>query len=255
MKTLRIKPALRYQLEYIGWTFVWVIGIGLAASLLFSLFAATVTVGQVRPSVEVDLAGLLVVRSGVTFNLAGVMAFALFVIGIGGIREDLRLFIQHGIGRRTAYLSTLFAGLIVGGGIGLVCQLFDVINRAIPVFPLVGLGYYPDNFFVGWLTHAFILLLAWQLGTMISLIYYRLSKIGAIIFSVAAGATFLFGIGRLVGGLIRWLEANNAEDLLRLFDFARSPVTMLASIIAVSALAAAGNYLLIRRAQIKEPGS
>jgi len=246
---MRIKPALHYQLDYVMWTVIWVIGIGVAISILAHIITGVVVLGSI------NIGGFFVAgdSANMAYSVGGVMIFIAFIFGVGGIREDLRFFVQNGLGRRTTFFATLFGALIAGAAIGLISEVFNLIHRAVPVFPLTGNQFNTGGFFVGWLMHIIAFTLAWQLGAMISLIYYRLSTVGAVVFSVVAGAMILFGFGRMVGGLITWLEHNDAANLVYLFDFARSPATMLTSILVVTAVVSTITYLLITRAQIHEP--
>ena len=234
MYTSRLKQAIRYQLSYFGWSFLYVYGIAAAAIIAIG---SMITINA---------------SDGISITGIGGVGFVHFLImGIAGIRGDLRFFIQHGISRRTTFFSHFFGSLICSAALGLFCKVFNLILYHLPGFAFSGSAFTIQGFFTSWMAYIFAFFMAWQVGALISLIYYRLSKMQQIVFSVTAIAIIMLAVSgsirRLVGlsddlGLIQ----TTVENIIHLAGMA----VWLALLIGL--LAAAGNYILIRRVQIKE---
>jgi len=204
MNTMNLKPAIRYQLEYIGKFFMF------AFVIVAAVMALLYIILEARIILSIDHAD----GFNISTNLVSMITIMLFVIGIVGIREDLKMYLQFGAGRRTVFVSTLISTLITGVVLGLICEL---------------------RFMIGFMMTAAGFFLAWQLGALISLIYYRLNLIGIIVFSVAGGAVMLFCLPFII---IHVSQSYQTFLLLPLLLF--------------GALAAAGSFLLLRRAPVKE---
>ena len=204
MNTMNLKPAIRYQLEYIGKFFMF------AFVIVAAVMALLYIILEARIILSIDHAD----GFSISTNLVSMITIMLFVIGIVGIREDLKMYLQFGAGRRTVFVSTLISTLITGVVLGLICEL---------------------RFMIGFMMTAAGFFLAWQLGALISLIYYRLNLIGIIVFSVAGGAVMLFCLPFII---IHVSQSYQTFLLLPLLLF--------------GALAAAGSFLLLRRAPVKE---
>jgi len=276
MTKLRLKPALGYQLDYMFWASIIAFAIAIAAFLLlFALFGVTsytesvtvvnevitendlgefVTIDDDRVNVEIGSIQLdfyIDGRSGsagIHFNFVGIFAMMLFIIGIAGVREDLRFFLQHGMGRMTTFVSTLITSLIIGVVYALISELLLLALSNWTTFNIQ--GFRTDaGFFGRWLSGSLMLYLIWQLGTLISLIYYRMNKLAKIIFSIAAGATILIVIPRLISNffeqIIGFFFNNNAH-------FFASPLGTTLIHLGLAIIITLGNFLLIRRAPIKE---
>jgi len=234
MYTSRLKQAIRYQLSYFGWSFLYVYGIAAAAIIAIG---SMITINA---------------SDGISITGIGGVGFVHFLImGIAGIRCDLRFFIQHGIGRRTTFFSNLYGSLICSAALGLFCEVFNFISHNLLGLTFYGSAFTFQGFFTSWLAYTFTFFTAWQVGALISLIYYRLSKMQQIVFCVTTIAIFMLavsgGIRRLVGlgddlGLVQTIVEN-----IVLLTGLTAWVGLLVGI-----LAAAGNYLLLRRVQIKE---
>lgn len=252
MKNMRLKPAMRYQLEYMLDAFLSIMGV--TVLIMIAMFILGVTFGA-EAETEMNILVIGSVNIGgmgnFSFNMASIMVMALFIIGIAGIREDIKMFLQHGMGRYTVYFSTLFAALVCGALMGLFFQLLNLLYYHWPVFPARGLGFQGSGFFSGWLWHMGVLFFAWQLGTLISLIYYRLSGRQAVIFSVAAGGLMLFVLPGFIGRLVSFVTSNVAGQAV----FTPAPGgfgSRLTAIFFFGMLSAGLNFLLIRRAQVRE---
>lgn len=133
-------------------------------------------------------------------------AIAAFVIGIVSIREDMRLLMQNGVGRRTAFLSEIavavvtmaimsLAGILIAriGGVlaadndnVMIDTLYSFLftQRVHALAPAVIFG---ETF----LWNLMIYLSAYFTGMFISLLFYRLSKIWKIVAAIGLPALFL----------------------------------------------------------------
>ena len=229
----RLKKAIYYQLDYFMRASLYVYGIAI---------------------VVICAIGFLITNSGNDGNVIGLggTAFIHFlIVGLSGIRADLRFFIQHGISRRTTFLSHLFGSLICSVALGLFCEIFIIVSNHL-LGASVSFSLLPSqSFFQSWATYTFAFFFAWQVGVLISLIYYRLSKIQQIVFTVTVLAVVVLAFSqalRLTGSII-----------IELGGFPLNPqseggITSLGMLILplFGILAAIGSYLLIRRVTIKE---
>ena len=244
MNKMRLKPALHYQLDYMVRASLSYIGVLAVIIIFISLirrFFGGLTVVNILGIVRIDAGGIG--GGQFTFNVGGLIIFILFVIGIVGIREDLKLFLQHGMGRATTYFSTLIISLICAVSYGLFCELLNLAFIHWPNFPVRAMFFPAQSFFAGWFFHASLFFFAWQLGVLISLIYYRMNGVQQTVFSVAGVAMIMFalpgGIRRIAGG-----EDLEAALVALLANPAFLPLW--------GVLAAAGSFLLLRRAQVKD---
>jgi hypothetical protein len=108
------------------------------------------------------------------------------------------------------------------------------------------------GFFAGWLLTTGVFFMAWQLGALISLIYYRLQKRGIIIFTAAVIILFVASINffaRRGGDFGAAIEAAVLSFIAAEPAIQNTP-TIALMILIVAALAILGNFVLIRRAQI-----
>ena len=230
----KIKQALNYQLSYFAWSSLWVYGIAIALMCILGAWTV-ITVNDVN----------------VSTGLGGVAFVHLLVFGIG-IRGDLKFYTQHGISRRTTFLSHLYGSLICAVAVGLLCSIFNVIAGRWLGFS----GGYEDhniiNFLTDWIMYISVFIFAWQIGTLISMIFYRLNNLQKVVFSVLSIGFLIFAF--VVG--IRYI-VNFTEDfealVIRLTEGAFaviSPTLIITFSLAI--LAMCGNYLLLRRSPIKE---
>jgi len=237
MKSLKLKQALYYRLHDFGWSSltVYAIAIVITIAIGFLLTANTNGVNSVRIS-SIEAVGFV----------------HMLLMGITGIRSDLRFFIQHGISRRTTFYSHLFGSLICSAALGLFCVVLSLISYHWFRFDFYGAAFQAQKFFSDWTMLALMFFLVWQFGALISLIYYRLNKIQQIVFSVTVVAAVIFassqGILRLVG------TADNLDQHTQIL--AGSGVGTISWVIVFGLLcgllAIVGNYLLLKRVPIKE---
>ncbi|NLF79691.1 MAG: hypothetical protein GX572_00700 [Clostridia bacterium] len=191
----------------------------------------------------------------------------LFVTGIVAVRENLRLLIQHGIGRRTAFISqigvaatlSLIAALAGGVLIG-VSQTLLSGSLQIQYLSFYQMTFNSGQIAAGWGAHLIAAALGFAvyftgylLGMLVSLIFYRLPKPWKVV--VAAGVPVFFvlivplSVATSAGkAIFSWL----AEPLARLIDFAfRAPGNYLGVSLLFAILVACFCFLLMRRAPIR----
>jgi len=236
MNNSRLKQTLKYQLSYFGWSSLWVYGISVVVIVTLSLLV-TFTVNG----------------SSTSFGgLGGVAFLHLFILGCG-IRSDLKLFLQHGIGRRTTFFNNLLGSFICAVMLGLFCVIFDVIaGRWLNTSDYVYITGVP-GFFTGWVGYVCSFFFAWQLGALISLIYYRLGALQKVIFSVLGAAALIL----MFTGTVRYIVGITDEfgdGMIRNFiDGSIDIMTPIAlGLLVLAVIAAVGNYFLLRRAPVKE---
>jgi len=235
MKDSRLKQALYYQLNYFGWSSLYVYGIAIAVIVTIRFFV-TVSVSE----------------NNVVAGIGGVGFFHLLIMGIAGIREDLKFYLQHGIGRRTTFFSHLYGSLICGAGLGLFCVVFSIVTGYLFGLNASGSVFTIQSFFVSWMLYTISFFFAWQIGALISLIYYRLNRMQQVVFSVIAVAAIIFtfsgGIRHVIGisGELDDIIPGILENPLDII----SPVVW--ALLLFGILAAIGNYFLLRYAQVKE---
>jgi len=237
MKESRLKQALHYQLNYFGWSSLYVYGIAIVVIGTIGFFVTT----AVNDGYVVNITGI-----------GGVGFVHLLIMGIAGIRSDLRFFIQHGISRRTTYFSHLYGSLICGAALGLFCELFNLISYHWLGFTFYGSAFTIQSFLANWMMYMFTFFFAWQAGALISLIYYRLGKMQQIVFTVTVIALVIFGGSAGIRYFVGFAEGFD-NIINRIVESAIGLTSMGIWIgLLFGILAAAGNYLLLRRVQIKE---
>jgi len=260
MTKLHIGPAMRYQWGYMWRSGLQTAGVLLGIMLIVNIISSVLYVSYTESSNNFMYTFIEAFNINTEhpriflFDLGGVFAIMLFIAGIASIREDLRFFIQHGMGRITTCVANILIGLIAAAGAGLFSEIISFLSNNVS-FLHGGVRWFPsDNFFVSWLLHSLSFFLAWQLGTLISLIYYRLNTVMKVVFSVVAGALFLgiipgVSIPRIIFfGIPLTFSAGDGSTLL---DFFNSSAYLGLIIAVIGILCAIGNFLLIRRATIK----
>ena len=133
-----------------------------------------------------------------------------FVIGICSIREDLRLFIQHGIGRRTTFRVEMLVVLISSIALAIAGDLLITLGQVLAggndllfVSDFYQLLYLnetlgqvmalPDHL-INILFFALMFCGAQVFGMFISLGYYHLNKMWTIIVSIGVPLLLIFGL-------------------------------------------------------------
>ncbi|MEG2037628.1 MAG: hypothetical protein RRZ93_06525 [Ruthenibacterium sp.] len=243
MKRMNLYPAFRYR----------------ALDSLKGAGAAIVAVAAVVAALTL-IAGLWIqngereVGSFGGFSMS--MMVMTFVFGISTVRSDLRLFLQNGIGRASTFAADLLAAAVVSFALAVAGELLTVAVQSLPLsmdfkvmdlYQMTFAGGQPlslgGHLMSGLLTAA-LTFSAHLGGMLISLIYARLSKRGAYLFSFALGFLLMFGIpfagertAEFLMPFLSWMM-NSAENL----------VGTLAGLSLVTALPV---WLLLRHAPLK----
>lgn len=193
MNSMNFKPAFRYCFRNMI--------TGVAAFLIIML---TITIAiAVTANISIRLSGDITIMFN-AFETAA--AIASFVIGIVSIREDMRLLIQYGVGRRTAFLSEIAVAVMItmimsvaGILIALIGGSLAAGNENIVINTLYSFIYAqraallsPTAIFMETFLWNFIIYLsAYFTGMFISLMFYRLSKVWKVIAAIGLPILFL----------------------------------------------------------------
>lgn len=178
-----------------------------------NLQAVGVLVGVVALVVLSIILGVTTFRfegfsENVTLSMFGFAAIIFsFVMGITTVREDLRLFIQHGIGRKTTFIVNLLATAITSLVLAVACCIFiqlpAVFNTSVTLTDI-----YQQMFFRDTIGHAlpfadlmvcgllcFVVCCCAQLsGIIVSLVYYRVNRFWTVVISIAVPLFFIVGV-------------------------------------------------------------
>jgi len=191
----------------------------------------------------------------------------LFVTGIVSVRENLRLLIQHGIGRRTAFISEIGVAAALALIAALAGELLISASQALlsGSAQIQYLSFYQMAFNDGQIAAGLgarlmaaalgfaVYFTGYLLGMLISLIFYRLPKAWKIVVAVGVPVFFALIVPLSVAtptgrAIFSWL----AEPLARLLDFTfRAPGNYLCVSLLFCLLVACFCQLLMRRAPIR----
>lgn len=254
MRKMNIRPAYRYRIlaSLRGAGIFYGVMILVTAAVAVSFIKTTISFGGETSSGSFSSYGAS----------ACIMAF---VFGICYVREDLRLCIQHGIGRRTVFVSELLSALSICIIVAVAGELLLATAQAVTAeyknLQISDLyqGIYADwklrelslgQHFESMLLNLSMLLGAYMAGMFISLTFYRLNKVWKIIVAVGAPVLLFVGLpillnatgpapkmGRMMAGFMDWVLSS---------PWAWVFVFMLGAV-ALAIL----NWLLIRHAPIK----
>lgn len=186
-------------------------------------------------------------------------AITIFVFGICSIREDMRLASQNGVGRNSAFIGAALASLTVALALAvageLLCVVFGLFARGmdnVDVRTLYEVLY--QNGRTGFVERLNSVLVAFSansmcilFGCLLSMLFYRLTKIWRVLVSVAA-PILMFTV--LPVALVRagLLNASFVRFLIRV---ASSPYTFSAAMLILALVNAVLGWLLMRRAPIR----
>lgn len=250
---MRLKPALRWDLKNYGK------GAGVFL-LIMCLLTVIFAVAAASSGAEGYASFTGSAISGTAF---------LLVLGIVCIRENLRMLLQNGISRRTAFLAELTALILtsfaVSGGLTLLTALAHGLpTGAFRLFAadLCQLIYWSGENGAGqgalslgqqlisWLFGACLMLVLGLLGQMFSLLFWRLSKF----WTVVAAVSIPLLLNLIPLGLYRlsvvWTAVNRTISAFFGFLGASPWNVMLVSLLA-SAILTGVSWLLLRRANIQ----
>lgn len=221
---------------------------------------------------------LLLVPSGVNggsvFNgLSGVTAIYLFVASLCSFKENFGMALQNGTTRRSLFLGRL----CTTGAVCAVVAVADQILTVVASLPRQFLGWNiasqslfetlyggalgePMNPFLLSLCSVafsfFVMLAASAVGYFITILFYRLNKVGKILVGAGVPCFFFFGVPLLKALGVWFLGGRPAEAVVHFFSgLARflldqpqnAMLTYFGTFVAFSAFA----WLLMRRAVVK----
>lgn len=191
----------------------------------------------------------------VVSNFSIALTVFTFVIGIVTVREDLRLGIQNGVSRGTS-LAASFAGnvaaaLVASAGVTLVEWLSmatqESTNASLVSLYAVIYGY--ESSAVGQLK-SFVLSFVWSgsaafVGTFLSLMYWRLSKLWRWIVTLGMGAVLVLLLNAVT------ISAGFLNAVVRFFRWlGAAPLNLCVFLIGVAIAFAVFDWLLARKAPI-----
>ncbi len=209
----------------------------------------------------------LVLRDGSTSFSAMTMAGSIFcfVLGIVVIRDDLRLCIQNGISRRTAFTASALVAILVSVLVSacgeLLTALFQFLARShenIYFNDLYQLLYMQGNTRTMPLSEhirAFVFMASSGValsfvGMFCSLVFFRLSKTWAVIVAVGAPLLLFAGIPLLLE--LPGVYAAVAPLFIRFGTWvAQTPWNYVLMVCIVALLFALFDFLLTRRAPVR----
>lgn len=240
---MNIKPVYRYKLiEFFK-------GMAIVFAVIFAIFTVLTMV-----SVNTE--------SGGTFSFSGYAMAAtiyMFVMGIVGIRSDLRLFSQFGVSRRTTFITELMIILTAAFTIGLLGELLTGLAQAIfagnenvfigDIYQLIYLGESART--LSLFEHIQSLILNVSLafcacigGMFFSLLFWRLNRLFTIIVAISIP---------LLMNIVPYLLVKAHVDLTPVLNWIlSSPLSFVLLFFALAAVFAVIDWLLLRRANIKE---
>ena len=180
----------------------------------------------------------------------------MFVLSIVSIREDMRLGIQNGAGRRTVFLANavcmFVTSLILNIAFFAMTAVWNQFDTGVYIVDFFGALSNNKPFFesIGDLAISTVVLLALSvflsaLGTFTSLMYWRLNKLGKWIVSIGMGAAVIL----FIDVIIRYKVV--ADLLGRLMGWVfLTPWNLVLSFVILAAAFYVFSALLVRRNSI-----
>lgn len=252
MNTMNLRPAYKYRFCDM------VKGIGFFYAIMVVVMTSVICLVSFEVSNGSNVSG-----SFAAFVFAATIA--LFVMGITTIREDMRLMLQNGIGRRTIFVTELLVVLSVSLLLAVAGELLIAIGQAVTAsrsdFFITDLYQilYTDgiNFNLALGEHFESIALAFGIymcanlaGMFISLLFYRLNKMWTLIVAIGVPLLLIIGLPMLLtrGSAGRFLESVFGMML----EFAlSSPWALLLCFLLAAVLIGIVNWLMMRRAPVK----
>lgn len=187
----------------------------------------------------------------VVSNFSIALTMFTFVIGIVTVREDLRLGIQNGVSRGTSFAGNVAAALVASAGVTLVEWLSMVTQESTnaSLVSLYAVIYGYESSAVGQLK-SFVLSFVWSgsaafVGTFLSLMYWRLSKLWRWIVTLGMGAVLVLLLNAVT------ISAGFLNAVVRFFRWlGAAPLNLCVFLIGVAIAFAVFDWLLARKAPI-----
>lgn len=203
--------------------------------------------------------GVLIMVSAIDERVVSNFSIALtvfsFVIGIVTVREDLRLGIQNGVSRGTSlaacFTANVVASMVAALGVTLVEWLSvatqDTTNAALMSFYAM---IYGEDLSLSGQLRSFLLSFVWSgsavfVGSFLSLLYWRLTKLWRWIVSLGMGAALLLLMNAAV------ISGRLMDKVLSFFHWlGEAPLNLSMFLIGVAVVFAVIDWLLTRKAPI-----
>ncbi len=203
--------------------------------------------------------GIMIMVSEINGRVISNFSIALtvfsFVLGIVTVREDLRLGIQNGVSRGTSlaacFTANVVASMVAALGVTLVEWLSvatqDTTNAALMSFYAM---IYGEDLSLSGQLRSFLLSFVWSgsavfVGSFLSLLYWRLTKLWRWIVSLGMGAALLLLMNAtlIVGGFM--------DAVLSFFRWlGEAPLNLSMFLVGVAVVFAVFDWLLTRKAPI-----
>lgn len=213
---MRFLPVFKYRMRDCVYSMLIIIAVMIALTLL-------VQVGIVSfGTFSTDENGF---EATSTMNFTLPYVIFMFVLGIVTVREDMRIGIQNGASRNTSFLSNVAAMVVTSLLLSVSCIIFYTVWNAldtgvimIDFYAMMFLGNNSittagDMLMSAVMTFLFSLSFA-AIGSFLSLMYWRLGKIGKWVVSIGIGAAFILlinvgvsfdGIGDAIARFCRYI--------------------------------------------------
>ena len=247
---MRFLPSFKYRFRDCMFSMGVVILVMIVLTAL--CYLGIVTFGSIT---RTDNSGEVIMET-TTMNLSMPVAIFMFVLSIVSIREDMRLGIQNGAGRRTVFLANaacmFVTSLILNIAFFVVTAVWNQFDTGVYIVDFFGALSNTKPFFESLddLAISSVVLLALSvfltaLGTFTSLMYWRLNKLGKWIVSIGIGAAFIL----FIDVIIRYKVV--ADLLGRLMGWVfLTPWNLMLSFVILAAAFYGFSALLVRRSSI-----
>lgn len=247
MKIMNLRPAYKYKLR----------GTILSIVIFYSIMVVVVAaylIGAININVNIDGSSY---SSFAGYGMAATIF--MFIGGIVAIREDLRLFMQNGIGRRTTFLAqvlvTATTSLILafmGELLLKVSQIIASSRENVVISDYYYILFAENNLsrstylmhLESIITYTVMFIAAYACGVFISLLFYRLNKLWTVVVAVGAPVFTFIGLPLIITRLN--ISLRGPIELI-----ISSPWTYIAFFVVLSIVAGIPGWLLLRRAPVK----
>ena len=245
---MRFLPAFKYRMRdcLISMGVVILVMVGLTVLSHLGI----VTFGGYEQSVDG-----VVTEHYATMNFTMPYTIFMFVLGIVSIREDMRIGIQNGASRTTSFLANMACMVVSAVTLSANCVVFykvwELFGTGLVIIDLYSAAFLneaaPQT--AGELAMCFTMasvanLCLAALGTMLSLVYWRLGKAGKWILSLGMGAAVILFINAAVS--FGWLQDAIVSFALWMV---KAPVNMDVFLLALTAAA----YIIARAVSLRNP--
>lgn len=244
---MRFLPSFKYRFRDCMFSMGVVILVMIVLTAL--CYLGIVTFGSIT---RTDNSGEVIMET-TTMNFSMPVAIFMFVLSIVSIREDMRLGIQNGAGRRTVFLANaacmFVTSLILNIAFFVVTAVWNQFDTGVYIVDFFG-ALSNNRPFFGDLAISTVVLLALSvflsaLGTFTSLMYWRLNKLGKWIVSIGMGAAVIL----FIDVIIRYKVV--ADLLGRLMGWVfLTPWNLVLSFVILAAAFYVFSALLVRRNSI-----